>query len=769
MAKLNDLIVTIGANTRNFDKGLGASMRKMQQFGKNTKALGRSLTRSLTMPLAAIGGMAVKTAANFEFSMAKVAAVSGFAADEMKALEAQAKQLGGSTSKSASEVASLQLELAKLGKSSTEIQDMTEGILSLSIAFDKDLGETAKVVGESLNQFGLDADQAGRVADNMAVLFGSSALDLESYGSAMSVVGVTAQSMGLSIEETGSAIGALVNAGVDASTAGTSLTRALVTLAKEGMTGKEAMEALTTGNLDTAQAFEFFGDRAGKIIPVLQNAGAKMDELTEKQREGAGAALKARKTLEDTAKGGFDALKSAVEAAGIAMGTALMPTVKKLTGFFTTLASKMASLDSGMQTQIVTIMALVAGIGPLLMILPSIVSGFMMLISPVGLVIAAIVGLGVAVVTFADEIAPYVTDVINYFITLYNESDAVRMLIGYVKTAFVQGFKIIFKVVGLVVERIKDLGTAFMQVLKGDFSGAAETMAESFKRQFEEIGEIITESAAAIREGIDKELEREPIELVSNEAVEEALSTIGGLTDLIPSLDIPVNIGGGGAAVVDQGPKDMKELKPIAGGGAGVPEPKLIAQSSTAVSELARNQSELNKEIGISIGLGPQMTDAFVGMGMAIGGLVAGTMTMTEVFANSLMGLADLLIDLGSQFIAAGAMATQFYANLIANPPLAIAAGVALVATGAVIKGLQSRMESKPPALAKGGLAFGPTMAMVGDNPNAGSDPEVIAPLSKLQSMMGGQAVQVTGKISGRDILLTSERNAIDRNRVRGF
>jgi len=144
-------------------------------------------------------------------------------------------------------------------------------------------------------------------------------------------------------------------------------------------------------------------------------------------------------------------------------------------------------------------------------------------------------------------------------------------------------------------------------------------------------------------------------------------------------------------------------------------------------------------------------------------------MTMSDVFASALTGLADLLIELGGQFIAAGAAATAFYANLIANPPAAIAAGVGLVAAGAVIKGLQSRMEAKPPALAKGGLAFGPTMAMVGDNRNAGVDPEVIAPLSKLQAMMGGQAVQVTGKISGRDILLTSERNSIDRNRVRGF
>ena len=768
MAKLNDLIVTIGANTRRFDKGLGDSMRKMKQFGKNTKALGRNLTRSLTMPLAALGGLAVKTAADFEFSMAKVAAVSGFAANEMKALEAQAKQLGGSTSKSASEVAGLQLELAKLGKSSKEIENMTEDILSLGIAFDKDLGETAAVVGQTLNQFGMDASETGRVADNMAVLFGSSSLDLEKYSTAMSTVGLTANTLGISLEDTGSALGILVDAGVDASTAGTSLTKAFTKLVQSGVPANEVLNHLTSGNLSVAESFEFFGDRAGKIIPALQGAGEEIAALTEKQLAGAGAAKTARKVLEDTAKGGFDALKSAVEAAGISIGTALMPTVKKLTGFFTTLASKLASVDSGMQTQLVTILAVIAGIGPLLMILPAIVSGFTLLISPIGLVVAAIVGLAIATVKYADVVAPYITDIINYFITLYNESDAVRMLVGYVRAAFVQNFKNIFTVIGLVIGRVKDLAKAFMQIFtEGDFSGALETMKQSMLREFEGLKGIVVDTADAIRDGIDEELAKDPIELVSNEAVEEAIATVGGLTDMFAGMTSGGGGGGGGGEV---------STGATGGGGANiglinnaVPEPTLIRKSSTAVSDLAGNQAELNKEIGISIGLGPQMSNAFVGMGMAIGGLVTGTMTMTEVFANALTGLADLLIDLGSQFIAAGAMATAFYANLIANPPAAIAAGVGLVAAGAVIKGLQSRMESSPPALAQGGLAFGPTMAVVGDNRNAGVDPEVIAPLSKLQSMMGGSSVQVTGKISGRDILLTSERNAIDRNRVRGF
>ena len=72
--------------------------------------------------------------------------------------------------------------------------------------------------------------------------------------------------------------------------------------------------------------------------------------------------------------------------------------------------------------------------------------------------------------------------------------------------------------------------------------------------------------------------------------------------------------------------------------------------------------------------------------------------------------------------------------------------------------------------MANGGLFTGASLAMVGEGSGTSSiNPEVVAPLDKLQSMMGGQQVQVTGRISGRDILLTSERNAIDRNRVRGF
>ena len=764
MAKLNDLIVTIGATTRDFDKALGKSMRKMKSFGKNTKALGKSLSRNLTLPLAGLAAMAVKTAASFEFSMAKVAAVSGFTANEMKVLEEQAKKLGGSTSKSASDVAGLQLELAKLGNTSSEIEAMTEQVLSLSVAFDTDLSQTAEIVGATLNQFGMDASETGRVVDNMATLFGSSALDLEGFGSAMSVIGPTANALGISLEDTGSALGILANAGLDASTSGTSLTKAFTTLVKNGTPANEVLDKLTSGNLSVAEGFEIFGDRAGKIIPLLQGTTAELADLTKKQQENTGAAVKARKILEDTAQGGFDELRSAVEAAGITLGQVLMPAVKKITQFVTQLASGLSSMSSDMSTTVVVIAAMAAALGPLLMILPSLVSGFMTLMSPIGLVVMAIVGLGIAIVTFADEIAPYITTVINYFITLYNESSLLRGIIGGIMGTVKVVFGFFAFAIDAVIEGFKDLGSVISALIAGDFSAIPDIISEAFANSDKRIIEFAAQAAQDFRASVEDELGREPIELITDDTVANALKTLGGLTDLIPSMSGGGSGGGGGAGSAK--PANLQSMGARSGAAA---QPQLIMEASTAVSDLAENMESARKEFSMMIDMGPAITGAFMGIGLAIGGLVAGTMTMADIFSQAIVGLANLLIDLGAQFIAAGIAASAFFVSLTTNPLAAVAAGVALVAAGAAIKGLHGKLSSSPPALAQGGLAYGPTLATVGDNKNASVDPEVIAPLSKLRGMMGGQNVVVTGKISGRDILITSDRNSIDRNRVRGY
>ena len=120
--------------------------------------------------------------------------------------------------------------------------------------------------------------------------------------------------------------------------------------------------------------------------------------------------------------------------------------------------------------------------------------------------------------------------------------------------------------------------------------------------------------------------------------------------------------------------------------------------------------------------------------------------------------------------IAAAVMSTaQAIVNALAQggpyagPILAILMGALGAAQVAAIA-------STPIPMAKGGLAFGPTNAIVGDNPNASNDPEVVAPLSKLKSMLGGGgemnvSLNVEGMVKGGDIWLSNDETTEQRPR----
>jgi phage-related minor tail protein len=67
--------------------------RQLRSSGKKMQSIGRSMSMSLTAPIVALGGLAVKTFADFQQSMAKVQAISGATGDELKNLTDLAKQL----------------------------------------------------------------------------------------------------------------------------------------------------------------------------------------------------------------------------------------------------------------------------------------------------------------------------------------------------------------------------------------------------------------------------------------------------------------------------------------------------------------------------------------------------------------------------------------------------------------------------------------------------------------------------------------------------
>ena len=150
------------------------------------------------------------------------------------------------------------------------------------------------------------------------------------------------------------------------------------------------------------------------------------------------------------------------------------------------------------------------------------------------------------------------------------------------------------------------------------------------------------------------------------------------------------------------------------------------------------------------------LADSIVAAAEALGQVIAGDLGFGGLLKAILTQFANFLKNIGAQLIEFGVMIIAFKSALksvLANPWAAIAIGAAMVAAAAVMTALINKnAKESVPALATGGLAYGKTLALVGDNPNAIADPEVIAPLSKLQAMLpsGGAAQNIKITLGGQ-------------------
>jgi len=152
-------------------------------------------------------------------------------------------------------------------------------------------------------------------------------------------------------------------------------------------------------------------------------------------------------------------------------------------------------------------------------------------------------------------------------------------------------------------------------------------------------------------------------------------------------------------------------------------------------------------------------------MGETIAGKADAFTTFMAAFANS---MANFLSTFGKALIAQAIAIDAFKESLKSlNPAIALAAGIGLLAASALVKSTMAKGENVT-AFADGGIVSGPTLGLMGEYPGARTNPEVIAPLDKLQSMIntgqGGNFVAQT-KFDGRDLWLAVNRYEKDKAR----
>ena len=237
-----------------------ASLTKMNEIGtglqtageKMTK-VGTGMTKFVTAPVVGLGVAAIKTAADFDSSMSKVAAVSGATGEDFDALRSKAREMGAKTKFSASEAADAINYMAMAGWKTQDMLSGIEGIMNLAAASGEDLATTSDIVTDALTAFGLSASDSSHFADILAAASSNANTNVSMMGETFKYVAPIAGAMGYSAEDTAEAIGLMANAGIKSSQAGTTLRKIMTELNGEiKVVGNELGETVIQTSLSCA-------------------------------------------------------------------------------------------------------------------------------------------------------------------------------------------------------------------------------------------------------------------------------------------------------------------------------------------------------------------------------------------------------------------------------------------------------------------------------------------------------------------------------------
>lgn len=512
-------------------QNIAAKGEKLKTVGDNISNVGTKLL-PVTAGVVGLGTAAVKTAADFDTAMSKVAAVSGATGKDLDALRDKAREMGSKTKFSASEAAEAMNYMAMAGWKTEDMLSGIEGVMNLAAASGEDLATTSDIVTDALTAFGLSAKDSGHFADILAAASSNANTNVSMMGETFKYCAPIAGALGFSAEDTAEAIGLMANAGIKGSQAGTALRTIMnnlsgdvkicgssigeVTVATTNADGsmrdlsdiladcRTAFAGLTES--EKAQAAEsLVGKNAMSGFLALMNAGeGDINKLSSAIDNCDGCAAGMAETMNDNLAGQLTILKSQLQELAISFGELLMPAIRTIVGWIQKFVDWLNSMDEGTRKVIVTIALVAAAIGPVLIIVGKVISavGTIMTLVPklMGIINAA---KGVfAAFNAVCAANPYVLIIaaivalVAAFIYLWNNCEEFRQFwidlwegIKEIAIAVWEALKAFFQAAW---EAIKTTATTVWNAIKDFFSGLWEGIKNIFTTVVNAISTFLT-------------------------------------------------------------------------------------------------------------------------------------------------------------------------------------------------------------------------------------------------------------------------------------
>ena len=281
-----ELALEIGGKIQSsLEKSVGGVNKKLDSIGKAAKTAAKIATAAFAA--VKIGDFvkdAVSVYADFDQAMANTAATAGATSEEYAKLEAAALEMGKKTTKTATEASEALGYMALAGWDVNTSISALEPVLRLSEATGMDLATCSDLVTDSMSALGLTVDELSGYLDVACKANNKSNQTAQQLMEAYIGCGGVLNNLGVSVEDSATALGVLANRGIKGSEAGNKLNTVLINLTSG--TGQAGAMMKKLG----ISAFDSEGKFIG-LQETLQLVNEATKDLTEEERNAALAAI----------------------------------------------------------------------------------------------------------------------------------------------------------------------------------------------------------------------------------------------------------------------------------------------------------------------------------------------------------------------------------------------------------------------------------------------------------------------------------------------
>lgn len=493
---------------------------KVQKAGEKVKDAGSGMTKKVTAPILAAGAASAKMAMDFEDSMAKVSTIADATEVPMDEMQKAILDLSNQTGISSEEIGQNVYDSISAGQKTGDAVNFVSNSTKLAKAGFADAGAALDVLTTIMNAYGLKASEVTNVSDMLIQTQNLGKTTVADLASSMGKVIPTANAYGVSLDELCAGYAIMTANGVATAESTTYMNGMLNELGKSGTnvsktlkekTGKTFKELMDSGmslsdvlKIISDAATEnnkSFGDmwsssEAGKAGMILLGDSAEnFNGVLEQMQNSAGATNTAFEKL-DTNSTKIKKETNELKNDAIDLGTTLMeelaPIIENIAEKISQFTEWFNGLSESEKQMIIQIGLIVAAIGPLLIVLGTVVSSGAKIIGGIPVIAKGLSGLFGIIA--ANPVLAIITAIVIAVFTLWTTCDEFRegVLEGIdiLKTVLTAGYDFCVELGEEKLGRIQDAYEKYGGGITGILAASWQTWKEIWSTGFDVIDKL---------------------------------------------------------------------------------------------------------------------------------------------------------------------------------------------------------------------------------------------------------------------------------------